>query len=71
MDELKPCLCGCDRFDIEYAQVGPFYGCLIGCMNIDCEQPPIIKMALSKKRAYKKAVNAWNRRVNYGTDTME
>ena len=64
MNELKPCRCGCNTLDIEYDKVGIVHGFLIGCVTFGCEQPPVIKMALSKKRAYQKTVNAWNRSVS-------
>ena len=64
MSELKPCpFCGGRHIDIEEENALPLWGYGIGCLNIDCEQGMVIRFALTRKRARKKAVRAWNRRA--------
>ena len=62
--DLKACP-KCNKLpDMDTVNYGRVWGCLIGCSNIACDgvEVPVIKFALSKKRAKKKAVKAWNRR---------
>lgn len=67
MAELKPCrACGKDKLDILHANIGGLHSCLIGCLNIVCDDEPVVCFASSKERAERKARKKWNRRVEDG-----
>ena len=69
MDNLKPCP-KCNKYPYEdTVNVGFLWGCGLGCANSNCENSgalSVIKFALTKERAEKKAIRAWNRRANDG-----
>lgn len=67
MEELKPCrACGEEKLDIAHAHMGGLYCCLIGCMNITCDDEPVTCTAYSKDEAEVKARRKWNRRAEDG-----
>lgn len=67
MAELKPCrTCGKDKLIIDHAYIGQLHCCIIGCMNIICDDEPVTCIALSKKGAERRARRKWNRRVEDG-----
>ena len=66
MEELKPCrACGEDKINIMCEHYGNLHGCLIGCLNINCDDEPVVCFALSKEKAERKARRKWNRRVSH------
>jgi hypothetical protein len=64
MEKLKPCRCGETELDFEFESCCHMHGCLIGCMNLLCEEKPVIAFGLTKASAEKRAVKKWNRRAN-------
>lgn len=67
MAEMKPCrACGEEKLNILHDNAGNLHCCLIGCMNILCDDDPVVCIALSKEGAERKARRKWNRRVKVG-----
>lgn len=67
MDDLKPCrACGKEKLIIDHVHRGILHYCIIGCMNIVCDDEPVVCTALSKEGAERKARRKWNRRVEDG-----
>ena len=62
MTELKPCRCGSDKVHILHTDLGIGWACLVGCLNIVCDES-VVRYGLTKKQAERRAVRAWNRRV--------
>ena len=65
MDKIKvrPCKCGSINIRSEVQSTGVGWVCLIGCMDINCDAK-VIRFGLTKNHAVRRAVKAWNRRVN-------
>lgn len=66
MRELKPCP-KCNKMpNIDTINVGIWWGCGIGCINMACDNSDtlsVIKYAKTKEKAEAKAAKAWNRRA--------
>lgn len=59
MIELKSCICGCDKINVEEDSTLGIYECSIACLNINCDNI-ITKLGYSKSNAFEKAKKAWN-----------
>ena len=67
MNELKLCKCG--KIPVVFCEsknhifgIGIGIGCTIGCTNIFCDQPLLIRYGFTKEQAERRAIKAWNRR---------
>ena len=58
--EFRPCSCGDRRIEIFCERDGDIWGVGIGCLNILCDNPPLMSFARTKEEALKIAIKNWN-----------